>query len=207
MIDTIAELVEAACARESNVFGYSIWTHHITKVAAKARKLASLFGADPEIVEVAALLHDYASVKDQALYAEHHIHGPREAEKVLQALGYPLEKIEAVKHCIATHRGSVPVMRETPEALCLANADAATHIEQVAALLYLAYVHKGMGVDEGAAWVLAKLQRSWQKLHPLIQTQMLGQYKAACQTLAGVPDPNTEAGEPGADTSPRTPAG
>ena len=48
-------------------------------------------------MEFAALLHDYASIKDEALYADHHIHSPIEAEKLLTRFGYPAEKIEAVK--------------------------------------------------------------------------------------------------------------
>ena len=107
MIGEIENLVEEACAKETNVFGYGIWTHHITKVAENGRQLAQLFGADPEIVEIAALLHDYASVKDKVLYEDHHIHGPIEAEKILKQFQYPPQKIEAVKQCIEAHRASV----------------------------------------------------------------------------------------------------
>ena len=65
MIEEIKRIVEAACAGEDNIFGYGIWTHHITQVARNGKQLAPLFGADAEIVEIAALLHDYASVKDE----------------------------------------------------------------------------------------------------------------------------------------------
>jgi|SRR6266849_2007977 len=67
----------------------------------------STLWCDPEIVEVAALLHDYASVKDKSLYEGHHIHGPLEAEKILKEFRYPPQKIEAVKHCIEAPRASV----------------------------------------------------------------------------------------------------
>ncbi len=183
MLEEIERLVEAACAAESNIFGYGIWTHHITQVAHNGKRLAPLFEADAEIVEIAALLHDYASVKDEALYAEHHIHGPIEAEKILTRLGYPPERIEAVKHAIAAHRASVRVERRSPEAVCLANADAMTHIEQVPSLMHLVFVQHGMGIDEGAAWVRAKLQRSWAKLHPDVQALVRDKYEAALKTL------------------------
>lgn len=39
-----------------------------------------------------------------------------------------------------------------------------TFIKQINDSLYLAYIHHGMGIDEGRVWVKAKLQRSWQKL-------------------------------------------
>lgn len=183
MIGEIERIVEAACAGETNVFGYGIWTHHIIQVARNGKRLAPLFEADAEIVEIAALLHDYASVKDEALYEEHHLHGPIEAEKILTRLAYPRERIEAVKHAIAAHRASVHVERRSPEAVCLANADAMTHIEQVPSLIHLVFVQHGMGIDEGAAWVRAKLQRSWNKLSPEVQALVQDKYEAALTTL------------------------
>jgi len=179
----VAKIVEAACARETNAFGYGIWTHHITQVAKNGRRLAETFDADPEIVEIAALLHDYASVKDASLYEDHHVHGPVEAERILNRFNYPQDSIEAVKHCIATHRGSVPRHRRSAEAECLANADAMTHIEQVPALLHLAFVQHGMGIDEGTNWVRAKLARSWNKLSPQVQEIVGEKYEAALRTL------------------------
>ena len=183
MIAEIAQMVENACARESNVFGYGIWTHHVTRVVAHGKRLAEMWGADPEIVEIAALLHDYASIKDAALYADHHIHGAAEAGKILTHFHYPPEKIEAVQDCIATHRGSVPGAHKRTEAECLANADAMAHIEQVPALLALVFVQRGMGIDQGVAWVRAKLARSWDKLHPDVQEMVKVQYRAALMTL------------------------
>ena len=183
MISEIKQIVEAACVAETNIFGYGIWTHHITQVALVGKRLAPLFDADAEIVEIAALLHDYASVKDEALYPDHHIHGPIEAEKILTRLGYPQARIDAVKHAIAAHRASVRVERRSPEATCLANADALTHIEQVPSLMALAFIQHKMGIDEGTAWVSAKLTRSWNKLHPDVQALARDKYEAALQTL------------------------
>ena len=183
MRDSIEQIVEQACAADTNIFGYDIWTHHILKVVENTKQLASRFDADPEIVEIAALLHDYASIKDKALYADHHIHGPIEAEKLLKRFGYAKEKREAVKNAIATHRASVTVQHRSAEGACLANADAMSHIEQVPSLLYLAYVHHGMGIDEGKTWVKAKLQRSWQKLREDVQDLVRGEYEAALMVL------------------------
>jgi uncharacterized protein len=183
LIAEVAAIVEAACLEDTNIFGYGIWTHHITRVARNGVRLAELFGADPEIVEIAALLHDYASVKDEALYKEHHIHSQTEAEKILRSFDYPPERIEAVKECIASHRGSVLRERKSPEAKCLANADALTHIEQIPSFLHLAYVQFGMEIDEGAGWVRSKLERSWNKLNPQVQEMIMDKYQAALRTL------------------------
>ncbi len=184
LIEEIRITVERACAAESNVFGYGIWTHHITRVAHHAVRLASVFEADPEIVEVAALLHDYASVKDEALYEDHHLHGPIEAGKLLAGLGFPADRAAAVRQAIAAHRASVEVERRNPEAECLANADALAHIENVPSLLHLAYVRRRQGIDEGADWVRAKLTRSWGKLSPRVREETRDMYHAALEVLA-----------------------
>ena len=183
IINSIEQIVERACAADTNIFGYDIWTHHILKVVENTKRLAPCFNADPEILEIAALLHDYASIKDKALYADHHIHSPIEAEKLLKRFGYPEEKTEAVKDTIATHRASVPREHRSAEGECLANADAMSHIEQVPSLLYLSYIHHGMEIDEGKIWVKAKLQRSWQKLREDVQDMVRDVYEAALKVL------------------------
>lgn len=166
MIEEIEKIVEDACKCDSNPFGYGIWSHHIVHVTEYAKKLAEKLGADSEIVEIAALLHDYAGIKDSMMVEEHHIHGAVEAERILTEFRYPIDKIQIVKECIITHRGSVPMNRLTLEAECIASADAMSHIFQVPSLLYLAYVKHGMGIDEGKEWVLRKIERSINKLCP-----------------------------------------
>jgi uncharacterized protein len=183
-IHQVARIVETACAQSTNIFGYGIWTHHITQVVAYAKKLAPLFNADVEMVELAALLHDYASVKDAALYADHDVHGAIEAERILQQFAYPQPMIDAVKHCITAHRASTFVERRSPEAECLANADAVAHINNVPSLLYLAFVQQSQDIDEGRRWVRAKLERSYRKLDPRVQTLVRKRYDAAIATLA-----------------------
>jgi uncharacterized protein len=162
----ISNLVEEQCKLESNIFGYEIWVYHIVIVVKHALLLAETLGADKEVVEIAALLHDYASIKDKSMYEEHHIFGAIEAEKVLKELNYPEDKIERVKECIIQHRGSVNLEKTTKESLCIASADAMAHIDQVTSLLHLAYCKKKLGVSDGANWVRGKIERSWNKLCP-----------------------------------------
>ena len=47
--------------------------YHIKAVVDNAVMLAKQFGADEEIVIIAAWLHDIASITDYNLYEEHHI--------------------------------------------------------------------------------------------------------------------------------------
>lgn len=78
MIGEIERIVEDACKSDSNAFGYGIWSHHIVYVVKYAKQLAEKLSADSEIVEIAALLHDYAGIKDSTMAEEHHIHGASE---------------------------------------------------------------------------------------------------------------------------------
>ena len=101
----------------------------------------------------------------------------------LTGFNYPPERIQAVQECITAHRGSVPGERKHVEAECLANADAMAHIEQVPALLAFVFCQRGMGIDQGVAWVSTKLKRSWDKLHPDVQEMVKVQYQAALTPL------------------------
>lgn len=184
IIQAIADLVEDACKSDSNIFGYGIWSHHIIYVVKYAKLLAEKLSADMEVVEIAALLHDYAGIKDSSMAEEHHIHGAIEAERILSQFGYPGEKIEKVKECILSHRGSVPLERITPEAECIASADAMSHIFQVPSLLYFAYVRQSMSIDEGKRWVLNKIDRSMKKLCPEAR-KIVNEYYSNVITVLG----------------------
>ena len=181
---TIAKIVERDSKKKSNYFGYSAWTHHIKVVADLSVKLAKKVKADCEIVELAAYLHDYSAIIDaKKFYPEHHLHSARLAEDILKKLNYPKNRIDLVKHCILTHRGSVVRKRETIEAECLASADAMSHITELADMMYLAYgVHK-MKTVEGAKFVLGKMERSWNKLMPEAKAMIRNDYRVARKIL------------------------
>lgn len=179
LIQAISNIVEEQSKKETNIFGYEGWTYHVTAVVKYAKLLAEILGADKEMVEIAALLHDYAGVKDSSMYKEHHIYGAIEAEKILKSFNYPEEKINKVKDCIIQHRGSVPLEKTTKESICIASADAMAHIDQVPSLLHLVYYKRKMDVSEGADWVSKKLERSWNKLCPEAKKIIKSKYESA----------------------------
>ncbi|MDP2874529.1 MAG: HD domain-containing protein, partial [bacterium] len=122
MITTeISRLVEGACRKETNFYGYGAWSYHFVPVVKNSLILAGKLGADQEIVELAALLHDYASVIDKDLYPEHHLHSARLAGEVLKSFQYPEEKIVKIQRCILNHRSSLKSQRETIEEKILAD--------------------------------------------------------------------------------------
>ena len=166
IISKISKLVEQACKAKTNIFGYGIWSHHIVLVVKFSKILAEKLNTDLQVVEIAALLHDYASIKNKDYYKDHHIHGANEAETILKKLQYPAGKIEIVKQCILAHRGSVNVENTSPEQICIASADAMAHIDQVVSLFYYIYNEKKLDIDDGKIWIREKLKRSWNKLCP-----------------------------------------
>lgn len=153
------------CNSPSNHFGMGVY-YHIEAVVKNAELLADKFGADKEVVMLAAWLHDIASVTDYALYEEHHIHGAEMAQDILAEFGYDEDKIPLVQECIRNHRGSLSVDRNSIEEICVADADAISHFDSIPSLLYLAYVRKQLSIEEGAQFVRNKLERSFQKMSP-----------------------------------------
>jgi len=177
IINEVEKIVREACAKENNVFKYAL-DRHFVPVVMNARKLAQKLGADEEIVVIAAWLHDYASVYDKNLVAEHQIHSQRLAEEILNKLNYPKDRIEKVKYCISTHRGSGKIAPETIEAKCVASADAMAHISEFGSLLILAWVIHKKDYDEGVDWALAKMERSWKKIMPEAKELVADKYQA-----------------------------
>jgi putative nucleotidyltransferase with HDIG domain len=85
--------------RAQPVYNYR-W-EHVKAVATLAIKLAKLTGADEEIVEAAAWLHDIA--KDKG--SDHPQIGANYARRFLPKTTFPVEKIERVAQAIEQHMG------------------------------------------------------------------------------------------------------
>jgi uncharacterized protein len=75
---------------------------HVTTVVTLALRLAKLTGADAEIVEAAAWLHDIRKYKDRD---RHPLTGANFAREFLPTTDFPPEKIEAAAQAIADHMG------------------------------------------------------------------------------------------------------
>lgn len=80
---------------------------HIERVYRMATRLAQAEGADLEIVQTAALLHDAegsAPGQENGNRATHHLNSAEFARQILEDAGWESERIEAVLHCIRAHR-------------------------------------------------------------------------------------------------------
>lgn len=183
IVRQVREIIKADCKKRKNSFGYSAWTHHVDIVVKLSLKLAKKIKADKEIVELAALMHDWAGIKDKKFYKEHHVHSARLAEELLIKLKYPKDRIERVKKCIYSHRASIKIARKSKEEKCLASADAMSHITELVDLLFLAFGVHRFKTNEGAEFVLNKINRSWNKLMPEAKIIVKKDYRLAVAIL------------------------
>ncbi len=116
---------------------------HVLRVKAMAERIGKAEGADLEIIEAAAYLHDSrgaSPAEGGKERKEHHIASAEFAGEVLANKGWSQERIEAVQHCILAHRfrhsGERP---ETLEAQCLFDADKLDVLGAVGAARTIAY--------------------------------------------------------------------
>ena len=175
--------VKKRCEKPTNAYGVGAWDHHIKVVYELAKKYAGEYGADKEIVSIAALLHDIASVTDISYAEDHHIIGADIAEELLRKEDYPKEKIELIKKCILNHRGSKLQKKNTPEEICIADSDAMAHFYSIPSLLSMVYKEKGLSIDEGSKFVMDKLERSYNKMSNKGKKLVQEQYEAAKKIL------------------------
>src|SRR2546425_13053383 len=105
------------------------WAHgrsHIERVVGIALKIGKQEGADLDVIELAAILHDVFENKETHSNIEgfrHEIEGAKEARKILKQLGVADKTIDAVCHCIESHRKRTSTEPQTIEAKCLFDAD------------------------------------------------------------------------------------
>ena len=163
IVEKLQHEIHSRCLAETNRFGIGCY-YHIVAVVKNAELLARKYGADMEVVIIAAWLHDIASITDYDLYELHHIHGAEMAYSLLKEYGYDDDKICLVQQYIQNHRGSIDAKRSSLEERCVADADAISHFDNIPSLLYLAYCQKGMGIEDGKEFVKEKLTRSFRKL-------------------------------------------
>ncbi len=188
LLGQVKVILEKEC-RESSVYPYSAYAH-LLFVGEIAKKLAKENGGDAELAEIAGCMHDLGAIMHGR--ENHQITGEKEAEKILNKLGYPQEKIDKVKHCILAHRSSLSIERITIEAKCVADADAIAHFEQVPDLIEVARATVGMSsaisIGEIRSSIQEKLERDWEKLTPEAQKTAERTYKAALKMLENFGD-------------------
>ncbi len=127
-IASIRDFVCSQCQQNENIFGSSFFDQHLAVVAEYAGILAKRLGADGEIVELAAYLHDLSAVRDASTLPDHANSSAALARRLLTEHGRPQDLVERVARSIAAHSHPVPIGGGSPEEVCVSNADAIAQI-------------------------------------------------------------------------------
>lgn len=98
---------------------------HILRVYKLAQRIGAAEGADMEILLAAVLLHDAAEAAPdgEGDRPTHHLASAEFARQQLTREGWPPAKVEAVVHCIRTHRFRGTEKPQTLEAQILFDCD------------------------------------------------------------------------------------
>lgn len=133
---------------------------HVTSVVNLAKKLAHLTGADIEIVEAAAWLHD---IRKESRHL-HAIEGAEFAREFLTQTDFPSEKVEAVAQAIEVHMG---LWRDEPlsnlEAMVLWDADKLSKIGLTAVFHWTGGSLAGSEIRDVRTLIEESRQADWQE--------------------------------------------
>jgi uncharacterized protein len=97
---------------------------HACRVEALARRIAESENADEGIVRLGAVFHDIGREKELDGDIQDHANwGKKETHSILTEYGYEPETVQAVTHCVGSHRYSRGPDPDTVEASVVADAD------------------------------------------------------------------------------------
>jgi len=183
IVEAMKEHVAEACKSGKNAFGPAFLEEHLSVVVEYARKLGETLGADLEIIELAAWLHDLSAVQDFAALPRHPALSADIARKLLQEKDYPPERIERVAKCIASHSAPVQIGGGLLEEVCLSNADAMSQIVKPAYWLYYVFRVRQFGFAEGRDWLRQRVEINWAALIPPARALIEEQYGQVQEAL------------------------
>lgn len=162
----VQEVMRAATEQEIlNRYGsldvsFNYRWEHVTSVVSLAKKLAQLTGADGEVVEAAAWLHDIRKESGRL----HAMEGAQFASNFLKETDFPPQKIERVAQAIEVHMG---LWREepltNPEAMVLWDADKLAKIGLTAVFHWTGGSLAGSEIRDVRALIEESRQADWQE--------------------------------------------
>lgn len=183
--EKIKEELLKRCNIYKEKYGYDFWNDHIKYVVKNSIELAKKYGADVEIVELGALLHDIAMPSEIGSREEHNIYGTQIADELLSKLNYPVDRKERVKECVLRHRGSKDLPRNTIEEQCVADADVIAHFDCIPSIFHLAFGKNDMdmSIKDGTEFVKKKLERDFSKLSARTREELKDRYNNIMKVL------------------------
>lgn len=138
-----------------------LYPNHVVVVTNNARKIAEREGADAELSQVAALLHDVADYKMYRMAPGHEEESLQIAREVMRKFGYNQQQIDMVVDDAIRYHGCHGSERpQCKEGLVLATADALAHF-QTDYYVYTTWIFGKMQkpLDDVKNWSLQKIER------------------------------------------------
>jgi uncharacterized protein len=166
IVDEMKEYVAGECKGDRNAFGPAFFDEHLSVVARYATELGQVLGADLEIVQLAAWMHDLSAVQDSAALPKHATLSAEIARRILPERGYPSDRVERVAKCIASHSSPVQVGNGLIEEVCVSNADAMSQIVKPSYWHYYIFKVRQFGFAEGREWLRQRVASHWAALIP-----------------------------------------
>jgi uncharacterized protein len=185
VVDSIKAELLKRCENYKEKYGYDFWNDHIKYVVKNSIELAKKYGADVEIVELGALLHDIAMPSELGPREEHNVYGVQIADELLTQFNYPEDRKERVKECVLRHRGSKNLPRNTIEEECVADADVLAHFDCIPSVFHLAFGKNelDLSIEEGTEFVKKKLERDFNKLSDRTKIELKDRYENIMRVL------------------------
>lgn len=163
---------------------YDFWNGHLKYVYYEATELAKRYGADLEIVQLGALLHDIALLEKVGTKVDHHENGKKLAEQILREYDYPEDRLERVLGCVLHHRSSKNA--ENLEELCVADADILAHFDNIPMLFDAAYnLHKMVGMGNVRKFMKETFEKDFDDLSERTKMEFEPRYRTIYQIVIG----------------------
>ena len=140
-----------------------LYPNHVLVVARNAKALAEKVGADAELAQVAALLHDVADIRMKRANPDHETESLNIARELMRKHGYTDDEIRlVVDDAIRFHSCHGDERPASKEGLVLAAADALAHFQtDYYIFTAVGFGKSGRDHETFKKWVLAKIERDF----------------------------------------------
>lgn len=161
--DNLFQKVETLYAEKQE--GRSPWSdwmypNHVLVVNDNARVVAERVGANVELSQVAALLHDIAYIKMRTSDSGYEAECLKLARQIMTECSYSEDEIAlVVEDAIQYHSCHDDQRPKSKEGLVLATADSLAHLQTDFYVFATWDLGKRETLDEVKSWVLAKIER------------------------------------------------
>lgn len=165
-LSNLQNYVQQCGLSPANLLGPDFYREHLVPVAKFSAALAEPLGADRDVVETAAHLHDLSAMLDFRSLPTHADDSAALARKLLREEGYETAFIEKVAGSIALHSTPLTSGMGSPEAVCLSNADAMAFLDRPAYWLFFAVSIRKLPFADARSWLETRSEAQWAALTP-----------------------------------------